>query len=98
MFGVFAIDEILRYRGTRLPGSRTLCHPVKHINAESAVFTLSCFSAFCEEEELSSFYNHVPSFYNHAAYCPDCFSLLCMRHNQERERERLQIRALDDFL
>ena len=27
MFGVFAIDEILRYRGTRFPGSRTLCHP-----------------------------------------------------------------------
>ena len=28
MFGVFAIDEILRYRGTRFLGSRTLCHPV----------------------------------------------------------------------
>ena len=28
MFGVFAIDEILRYRGTWFPGSRTLCHPV----------------------------------------------------------------------
>ena len=28
MFGVFTIDEILRYRGTRFPGSRTLCHPV----------------------------------------------------------------------
>ena len=27
MFGVFPIDEILRYRGTRFPGSRTLCHP-----------------------------------------------------------------------
>ena len=27
MFGVFTIDEILRYRGTRFPGSRTLCHP-----------------------------------------------------------------------
>ena len=27
MFEVFAIDEILRYRGTRFPGSRTLCHP-----------------------------------------------------------------------
>ena len=27
MFGVFAIDEILRYRGTRFPGSRTFCHP-----------------------------------------------------------------------
>ena len=31
MFGVFAIDEILRYRGTRFPGSRTLCHPARHI-------------------------------------------------------------------
>ena len=29
MFRVFAIDEILRYRGTRFPGSRTLCHPVQ---------------------------------------------------------------------
>ena len=29
MFGVFAIDEILRYRGTQFPGSRTLCHPVE---------------------------------------------------------------------
>ena len=28
MFGVFAIDEILRYRGSRIPGSPTLCHPV----------------------------------------------------------------------
>ena len=27
MFGVFAIDEILRYRGTRFPSSHTLCHP-----------------------------------------------------------------------
>ena len=30
MFGVFAIDEIIRYRGTRFPGSRTLCHPGIH--------------------------------------------------------------------
>ena len=30
MFGVFAIDEILRYRGTRFPGSRTLCHPAQY--------------------------------------------------------------------
>ena len=29
MFGVFAIDEILRYRGSRIPGSPTLCHPVQ---------------------------------------------------------------------
>ena len=27
MFGFFAIDEILRYRWTRFPGSRTLCQP-----------------------------------------------------------------------
>ena len=27
MFGVFAIDEILRYRWAPLVGSRTLCHP-----------------------------------------------------------------------
>ena len=29
MFGVFAIDEILRYQWTRFVGSRTLCHPVR---------------------------------------------------------------------
>ena len=27
MFVVFAIDEILRYRGIPFPASRTLCHP-----------------------------------------------------------------------
>ena len=31
MFGVFAIDEILRYRGSRIPGSPTLCHPATNI-------------------------------------------------------------------
>ena len=31
MFGVFAIDEILRYRGSPFPASRTLCHPVLNI-------------------------------------------------------------------
>ena len=31
MFGVFAIDEILRYRGSLFPASRTLCHPVLNI-------------------------------------------------------------------
>ena len=30
MFRVFAIDEILCYRGTRFPGSRTLCHPARY--------------------------------------------------------------------
>ena len=30
MFGVFAIDEILRYRGSRIPGSPTLCHPAQY--------------------------------------------------------------------
>ena len=27
IFGVFAINEILRYRGSPFPASRTLCHP-----------------------------------------------------------------------
>ena len=31
MFGVFAIDEILRYRGSQIPGSRTLCHPANNV-------------------------------------------------------------------
>ena len=38
MFGVFAIDEILRYRGTWFPSSRTLCHPGwegKYFNIDS---------------------------------------------------------------
>ena len=39
MFGVFAINEILRYRGTRFPGSRTLwLHTqFKHIVVEVRV-------------------------------------------------------------
>ena len=31
IFGVFAIDEIVRYRGSPFPASRTLCHPVLNI-------------------------------------------------------------------
>ena len=31
MFGVFAIDEILRYRWTRFAGLRTLCHPAVYV-------------------------------------------------------------------
>ena len=31
MFGVFAIDEIPRYRGSPFPASRTLCHPAWYI-------------------------------------------------------------------
>ena len=31
MFGVFAIDEILCYRGSPFPASRTLCHPAWYI-------------------------------------------------------------------
>ena len=42
MFGVFAIDEILRYRGTRFPGSRTLCHPGKRVNFFSKGLNLHC--------------------------------------------------------
>ena len=40
MFGVFAIDEILRYRGTRFPGSRTLCHPGQEDNCHPHFFSL----------------------------------------------------------
>ena len=36
MFGVFAIEKILRYRGTRFPGSRTLCHPAPNQVTEGA--------------------------------------------------------------
>ena len=31
IFGVIALDEILRYRGSPFPASRTLCHPVLNI-------------------------------------------------------------------
>ena len=41
MFGVFAIDEILRYRGTWFPGSRTLCHPANKSNSVSHSIILS---------------------------------------------------------
>ena len=45
MFGVFAIDEILRYRGTRFPGSRTLCHPALQFSIKSVRQNDSLF--FC---------------------------------------------------
>ena len=38
MFGVFAIDEILRYRWTRFVGSRTLCHPDDDIDVSFGVW------------------------------------------------------------
>ena len=46
MFGVFAIDEILRYRGSPFPASHTLCHPDQgeHSSPQRATRTLStCF-------------------------------------------------------
>ena len=43
MFGVFAIDEILRYRGTRFPGSRTLCHPDMENSQNADTALLSFF-------------------------------------------------------
>ena len=36
MFGVFAINEILRYRWTRFASSRTLCHPACKYNIPKA--------------------------------------------------------------
>ena len=40
MIGVFAIDEILRYRWTRFVGSRTLCHPVIKTKEYTALCSL----------------------------------------------------------
>ena len=37
MFGVFSIDEILCYRGSPFPASRTLCHPASAHNALTLV-------------------------------------------------------------
>ena len=39
MFGVFAIDEILRYRWTPFVGSRTLCHPGVSIHQKFGLVT-----------------------------------------------------------
>ena len=36
MFGVFAINEILRYRGSPFPASCTLCHPGVNDNFRKA--------------------------------------------------------------
>ena len=53
MFGVFAINEILRYRGTQFPGSRTLCHPgltntlEAHFLDEQAVSCNTCSHTSC---------------------------------------------------
>ena len=41
MFGVFAIDEILRYRGTRFPHFMPPCsrHEISHVNLETRLVT-----------------------------------------------------------
>ena len=41
MFGVFAIEEILRYRWTPFVGSSTLCHPVVRHSTRTKFLTLS---------------------------------------------------------
>ena len=53
MFGVFAIDEILRYRGSRIPGSPTLCHPGCHqeVNQLSEISKLPSGKAFFRTDE-----------------------------------------------
>ena len=43
MFGVFAIDEILRYRGTGFPGSCTLCHPGLRLSGEAEIDLVLAF-------------------------------------------------------
>ena len=57
MFGVFAIYEILRYRGTWFPGSRTLCHP------GGPYHLLSNFSIICIVWVIKS-YSHTTPLYN----------------------------------
>ena len=52
MFGVFAIDEILRYRGTRFPGSRTLCHPGEGWGIFLVVFVKSAKNVCCTKEAV----------------------------------------------
>ena len=50
MFGVFAIDEILRYRGTRFPGSCTLCHPGEGWGIFLAVFVKSAKTSVAQKK------------------------------------------------
>ena len=49
MFGVFAIDEILRYRWTPFVGSRTLCHPGSGTMKRLTLSTCGGKSCLCEE-------------------------------------------------
>ena len=65
MFGVFAIDEILRYRGTQFPGSRTLCHPGPFKSRNKTLtenfrilYFSSCGQPTVEDEELSGTCNY----------------------------------------
>ena len=68
MFGVFAIDEILRYRWCPLAGSRTLCHPVNNTFHHftrlplDTGFTNLCSTWWWEKTKLLSEYQPVPHF------------------------------------
>ena len=53
MFGVFAIDEILRYQWTPFVGSRTLCHPgIPHDGILGKLTNLSKIALFGHDNWL----------------------------------------------
>ena len=73
MFGVFAIDEILRYRGTRFPGSRTLCHPVPNY---SLMMWCSSRKSAVSRLQLQGLGN----FFSSPFFSPFCKEILQMCH------------------
>ena len=57
MFGVFAIDEILRYRWAPLVGSRPLCHPVDiHVRLKSSQVSFLWLNTFVLKKLFSTNY------------------------------------------
>ena len=79
MFGVFAIDEILRYRGTRFPGSRTLCHPAgSHLAPAPKVVT--GLGSTCSAQCPTSFI--LPCFCSEVRLAPSRKGLQGVRNTQ----------------
>ena len=72
MFGVFAIDEILRYQGTRFPSSRTLCHPDHNQEALKLICLMNFFLFFFLVKVRHNHYHHHQNHQHHIRWlqCP----------------------------
>ena len=93
MFGVFSIDEILRYRWTRFVGSRTLCHPAHGCiyNWFSVIQTVVCFS-LSAKKKYSLYVSHSDSF------CTSKINISCFKCSNASSASHAQIEMEFSFL